>query len=76
MDNQIPKSIRSAASEYLMLLPGSKIEYLGERDGAAVYTVTPQKKRHIGYPIIFILKGRKVTEVYGEEALIISASFS
>lgn len=69
----IPVEVFIAASRWLQNNPDSKIEHLGDYEGRDAFCV--DFDQHIGYPPVFLYKDGEVTEVFGEKALEILASF-
>ena len=68
---KIPETILQEAAGYIDAVPGSKISYLGEYNGAEAYYVRIPNDVKVGYPPVFLLKGNIVTSIIGEEALMI-----
>lgn len=71
---KIPAKISEAARE-LIAMYGENLAYLGEHDGSAVYQFKFPDDVDTGFPILYLLKDDKVTEVSGFEALKIIGLF-
>ena len=64
---KIPAKISKAARE-LIAMYGEHLAYLGEHDGSAVYQFKFPDGVHVGFPVLYLLKDDKVTELNGPES--------
>ncbi len=64
----IPAQIRTAA-QWLVEQYGDRIEHLGEYKGAQVYYYHFPDDVDAGFPVAYLLKEDKITEVTGFDAL-------
>lgn len=63
---KIPAKISQAARE-LIAMYGENLAYLGEHEGSAVYQFKFPEGTCTGYPVLYLLKDDKVTELNGPE---------
>ena len=63
---KVPAKISEAARE-LIAMYGENLAYLGEHDGSAVYQFKFPEGIDTGFPILFLWKDDKVTEINGPE---------
>jgi len=71
---KIPAKISQAAHE-LIAMYGDKLAHLGEFEGSAVYQFEFPDDVKVGFPVLFLLKDDKVTEINGPETFDILDSF-
>ena len=69
----VPEQIKQAAGE-LVAMYGEQFNYLGEHKGAQVYAFRFPDDASVGYPCLFLYDAGKVTEVGGEDALVLISS--
>lgn len=64
----IPAKVQDAA-RYLVEMYGDHVEHLGHYQGAEAYYYHFPENLDVGFPSVYLLKGDKVTEMSGIEAL-------
>ncbi len=63
---KIPAKISEAARELIAMF-GEKLAYIGEHEGSAVYQFKFPDNQEVGFPVLYLLKDDKVTEINGPE---------
>lgn len=72
--SKIPEQIVNAAQDLVGRF-GNKLAFIGKQEGNSVYQFRFPDDVNTGFPILFLLKDDKVTEVNGFDALDILDSF-
>lgn len=65
---KVPEQIKNAAKS-LIDLYGDTFDYLGKYKGKGAFLFRFPENSNTGFPFIYLIKGDKVTEITGFEAL-------